>query len=153
MYSERRILFVCTGNLCRSPMAEYLFRHLMKDDGEWECSSAGTAAWAGQPASDQAIVALAEWDIDLTPHRSRCISPALIDSAEWILVMTEGHRRDIANYYPQSVDRIKDLGSFDSRVPGNEIGDPIGASLDVYRGVRDQIQRCLYDLVLFLKGK
>ncbi len=134
-------------------MAEYLFRHLMRKDGEWECGSAGTAAWAGQPASDHAVIALAEWDIDLTPHRSRCISPALIDSADWVMVMTEAHRRSIAAYYPQCVDRVKGLGTFDSRQPGCEISDPIGNSLDVYLGVRDQIQRCLCDLALFLKGK
>ncbi len=134
-------------------MAEYLFRHLMTRDGEWECGSAGTAAWAGQPASDYAIIALADWEIDLTPHRSRCVSPTLIDSADWIIVMTDAHRRDIAAHYPQSVDRIKRLGAFGARNQAHDIGDPIGTSLDVYRRVRDEIQHCLFDLVLFLKGK
>ncbi len=134
-------------------MAEYLFRHLTARDSEWECGSAGTAAWAGQPASDHAVIALAEKKIDLTPHRSRCVSPALIDSADWIVVMTEAHRLDLVTHYPQSAPRLKKLAEFDSRGSGRDIGDPIGSSLEVYRRIRDDIQRCLLDLVLFLKGK
>ncbi len=153
MDMDRRVLFVCTGNVCRSPMAEYIFRNLMARDDEWESGSAGTAAWDGQPASDYAVSALAEWNIDLTPHRSRRLRADLIEHADILVVMTRAHRQEIVTRHPRAADRIRTLRDFDARGGPPDIDDPIGASRDVYRHVRDDIHACLMDLILFLKGK
>ncbi len=153
MHINRRILFVCTGNICRSPIAEYLFRALTKEDDEWECGSAGTAAWEGQPASEHAVIALAEWDIDLTPHRSRRLRTVLADNADRIIVMTHAHRRGILEHWPHLDDRVKTLGEFGPRMQAHDVEDPIGASMEIYRRVRDDIYNCLLNLIISLKGK
>ena len=77
MSAIRKVLFVCTGNICRSPMAEFVFRHRTAGRKEIVCASAGVAAVHGQPATPEGVTALAEWKIDMTRHRSQPVSRKL----------------------------------------------------------------------------
>ncbi len=149
----KKILFVCTGNTCRSPMAEALFRLRIGDDAQWEASSAGIYAGAGSPASANAVQALEELGIDLSGHRSKPLSPGLVESAEMIVTMTAGHRFEILQSFPEVGNRVSLLKSFGtSKVPA-DIPDPFGGSLDFYKKTRDEIDRALSDLVLFLRSE
>ena len=103
-----KILFVCTGNLCRSPMAEGLMRHILQERGcsDVEVASVGTWAYDGNPATREAIETVRARGIDLEKHRSR---PAEVDElreADVIVAMTSVHVREIASLAPDVVDKV-----------------------------------------------
>ena len=147
---ERVLLFVCTGNICRSPMAEYLMRRWLGPDAEWHVESAGVSAADGLPASEEAIQVLRELGIALDPHRSRRLTPDLVDPASAIVVMTASHRSAIEASFPQARGKVFLLRSFGASGVDQDIEDPIGASVDTYRRVRDEINAVLPDLAIFL---
>jgi protein-tyrosine-phosphatase len=150
---KKLVVFVCTGNVCRSPMAEYLFRHRIGEDSDWEARSAGVFACSGLPASSGSQEALEDWKIDLAPHRSQPLTDELTRAADLIVVMTEQHRRDVAAQWPDRADRVKLLTSFGTNGDAPDIPDPIGMSIHVYRTTRDRIDSALADLILHLLGK
>jgi len=142
------LVFVCTGNICRSPMAEYLFREMIKDTHpDWRISSAGVAASYGIPASRFSVQALAEREIDLRPHRSQPVMPQMAANARLIIVMTSGHRAYLQDMYPATLNKTFLLMRFKRQATESDILDPIGLSLDVYRHVRDEITDALGGLV------
>ncbi len=148
------VLFVCTGNVCRSPMAEYVFRQYNKQHkSRWDAVSAGLAAGYGQAASPEAVQALKECRIDLTVHRSRPVSAELVQSAAVIVGMTGGHCEQLTRQYPDISQKTFLLMSFAS--PGGrlmDLADPIGMSVDVYRKTRDAISRAMPGLYEFVNG-
>lgn len=148
--SRPLVVMVCTGNICRSPMAKYLLRHWFGTDSPWEVESAGVGAMGGQPASEQAVIALADKGIDATRHRSRLLDQGLVDAADFIVVMTDDHRRIVQQRFPGARDKVHLLKSFGSAGRGDDIEDPIGQSVDVYREVRDEMNAVMPDLVLHL---
>ena len=148
--STRTIMFVCTGNVCRSPMAEYLLRHRLPRGSEWAVCSAGTSTGFGMPASLFAATALDEERIDLSPHQSRPLTRELVDAASLIVVMTSRHRDFIKATYPDAAEKIFMLKSFDP-IGGGDVDDPIGLTLETYRQIRDEIDRALPGLMSFME--
>jgi len=145
----RRILLVCTGNVCRSPMAEYLLRSAKPPEAPWEIFSAGLSATAGMPATAEAIQALQEWKLDLSGHRSRPLTSELVQRADLILAMTQQQADEIRSRFPEAASKVRLLGSFGVR-PVGEIPDPIGQSLSGYRRTRDLINSAVSDVILDL---
>jgi glycine hydroxymethyltransferase len=134
------VVFVCTGNVCRSPMAEALFRDLTKTQAGFISSSAGIGAADNQPPSAHSITAMRELGIDISDLRSRMISPAMVADADLILAMTFGHHDVLQMLFPEAADKIFLLREFEEAADGElEIDDPIGQPVEVYRACRDQI--------------
>lgn len=137
-----RLLFVCTGNTCRSAIAEALARKIIIERGlsDVEVQSAGTSAWDGAPASDGALLVGMERGLDLSQHRAQTLTRDLVNGADLVLAMG-----------PHHLERIEALGgagrshlitgfaSYGSSA--RPVTDPIGGELDVYRATVDELER------------
>ncbi len=130
----KRILFVCTGNTCRSPMAEYLLRAALKERGirNIRVSSAGLCAEPGQPMSVHAKKALALAGIRGGKFRSRLLTREMLEESNLILVMTESHKRALL-----PAKNVFTVGEF---AGGGDIPDPYGGSLEEYMKTRDALR-------------
>jgi len=145
----KRVLFVCTGNTCRSPMAEALFRHL-KGTNEWQEASAGIFAATGSPASPYAVEVLREKGIDLSRHRSQLLTSDLLDQSDLIITMTKGQEENLLQHFPEIEDKVYLINAFGtSKVPA-DVMDPFGGSIEMYKKTCDEIERAVGDLVLFI---
>jgi len=148
----KTILFVCTGNVCRSPMAESLFRHAVRKQSGFRVFSAGLGAINGQPPSVHAVQAMRELGVELSGFRSRMLSADLVHEADYIFGMTRGHVEGITLLYPQAAEKTFLLREFDETLGAYEkdIADPIGGSLEVYLECRDQIEKGIAAVLKFI---
>ncbi len=133
-----RIVFVCTGNTCRSPMAEGLLRKRLRGAARCEVLSAGLHAHVGAPPSPTAVRAAAEVGVDISGHRVRSMTDALAFSATFLVAMTEAHAIELRRRFPFASAKVRLIGSFaDGAGEARDVPDPFGGSLDDYRsGVR-----------------
>ncbi|PYK98541.1 MAG: ribose 5-phosphate isomerase B [Verrucomicrobia bacterium] len=145
-------LIVCTGNVCRSPMAEGLFRHAVKGRGDFCVLSAGVGAIEGQPPSAYAVQALGELGIDISQQRSRMLTAEVVNQADYIFGMTHGHVDAINLLYPQAAEKTFLLREFDETLDvfEKDIPDPIGGSYEVYLDCRDQIEQGIASMLKFI---
>jgi glycine hydroxymethyltransferase len=149
----RNVLFVCTGNICRSPMAQGLFADLVRGRRDIEVTSAGIGAVGGQPPSPYAVEVMAELGIDIRNIRSKPLMAELVRRADFIFVMTYGHLDSMLLLFPSAAEKTFLLREFETELPvmEREVSDPIGQSCYVYRECRDQLRAAmprLLDLVL-----
>lgn len=130
------ILFICTGNTCRSPMAAALFNDMRAGQGlPPAAESAGLAAVPGEPAAENAVAALRELGIDLSAHRARRLTRALLENCGAAYAMSASHRALIAAMAPELLHKV--------HVLGGGIDDPFGQDIGIYRACRDALQTAL----------
>jgi glycine hydroxymethyltransferase len=149
----KTVLFICTGNVCRSPMAEGIFRHAVQGRGSYRVISAGLGAMEGQPPSIYAVQAVKELGIDISHQRSRMLTPEMVAQADYIFGMTHSHVDTVMLLYPQAAEKTFLLREFDETLDTFEkdISDPIGGSYEVYESCRDQIEQGIVSLLRFIE--
>jgi glycine hydroxymethyltransferase len=149
----KTILFICTGNVCRSPMAEGLFRHAVKGRGEFRILSAGLGAMDGQPPTHHSVQAMRELGIDISRQHSSALTAEAVRSADLILGMTHSHVDTIHLLYPAAAEKTFLLREFDDTLEPYEkdISDPIGSPYEIYVECRDQIEQGIVTLLKFME--
>jgi len=143
------ILFVCTGNTCRSPLAAGFLKKLLERNplGEIKIGSAGLAALPGSPPSFHSLRVALENSVSLEDHQARLVTSELIDNADLIVVMEPGHQQQLLDLYPQSSGKVLLLRQFARYGPRNRgIHDPYGGNLEAYRFCFEDIKECVESL-------
>lgn len=173
----RRLLFICTGNTCRSPMAEVLASSILEKQGKsvcWETASAGIAAFPGDEATTEARAVMAQRGLDLSRHRSRRVTVYDVEEAHLVLTMTMAQREALRRLFPDFTSRIRllaevacneaaaSLQKYDElRADGDfrqaaavaallephEIPDPIGEEVSAYEAVAEKLEKMLFLLL------
>ena len=127
-----KVLMICTGNTCRSPLAQVL---LQKQHPDWEVRSAGVMAETGSPAAAHSRELARQIAQDLESHRAQSVSPELVEWADHILCMTGGHLKSLTRSFPEAAPKARTLGA--------DISDPVGQSMAVYQRTAEQIEAAL----------
>jgi protein-tyrosine-phosphatase len=158
MLEKKRVLFVCTGNTCRSPMAEGLFRKLVAEKVDYEVlGSAGVAAYPGDKISPETMAVLkAEGaDAGMQDFGSRLVDEELLEKATHVFAMTESHLDMLLSAFPDCAEKcnlVCDFVSFDGKV-GVDVPDPIGQGPKAYKMVAQVFQHALPAVVMFMDGE
>ena len=155
-----KVLFVCTGNTCRTPMAEGILRHFLTQQGidHIEVSSAGTFGLDNHPASEYAIVVCRDWGIDISGHRSRKLDRQMLASSDLILAMAYEHYQILKQLYPSGneVHLIKNFPKKGADSHSEGIEDPIGGPLELYSRtfleLDEVIRKILPDIIRFAQS-
>ena len=136
------LLFVCTGNTCRSPMAAAIMNKLCQESNlDVRIESAGMFATDGEKASDEAVEAIKKYDIDLSDHISQQITPDLIEKSDMIITMTEAHKMVLEDMAREKTCTLCELADI-----SGDIDDPFGGDVEDYIEVADKLYIALTQL-------
>jgi protein-tyrosine-phosphatase len=146
------VLMVCTGNICRSPMAEGLLKWMLPESLKEivSVSSVGTHALVGNRAEQNAVQVMENYGVDISHHRGRLIDSDIVRSSGLILVMESGHKRLIEKMTSKASNALM-LGKFNPDDSLKDIFDPYGRHLEDYTRCAAVIHSCLDGVVEFLK--
>lgn len=142
-----KIVFICTGNTCRSPMAEGLFKSMNGEQKTGlEAISAGIFTNNGMPASENAVIAAKELGADISNHKSQMLNGGIVNNAKYLVCMTGAHYDQILLRFPNASDKLFTL------LP-NDIDDPFGGNIDDYRKCATQIKSAVESIIERLSKK
>jgi protein-tyrosine phosphatase len=148
--SDLKVLFVCTGNTCRSPMAEQIFNERAKDPSV-HASSAGLDAKAVSPISPQAVDALTSLGFHPTEHSSSPVSTEAVEEADVILTFTQDQKNELGDRFPAAIEKLFTISEYANGEQGQDVLDPYGKSDEVYRKTAETIDSLVKVIVSSLK--
>ncbi|MDU5079812.1 low molecular weight protein arginine phosphatase [uncultured Tissierella sp.] len=141
------VLFVCTGNTCRSPMAEGILKSIAKEKKlSLEVKSAGISVFDGDNASRNSIEAMKKIGIDISKHKARQLHRDLVDEADLILTMSKPHKEIIISNFPSAKDKIFALLEYVYKID-KDIADPYGGNLLLYEHTREEIYKAIKKII------
>ncbi|MFC7336984.1 low molecular weight protein arginine phosphatase [Haloferula chungangensis] len=153
MSASKSVLFVCTGNTCRSPMAEGLFKKATKDRGDYRVASAGLAAYPGSPLSLETQNLLKARGVSLDGFESQPVSEELIDQATHVFAMTASHLQALVSLFPKHEDKFYLACEF-VEIPGQglacDVPDPYGMDRRAYEDVAKTLDLAIPTLIAFI---
>ena len=153
----KRILFVCLGNQCRSPMAEHLFKQILARSKnskakEIAVTSASTGIYDGAPASRKTIEVMRRRGIDLSGFRAKQVTPELIDWADLILAMDRRNKKAIINMLPDAAAKTFTLKEYAGDDDNPDVEDPVGQPIEQYEKCANEIEDALIKVIKKLTG-
>lgn len=146
----KKILFVCTGNTCRSPMAEVIFNHEaknMKINQEYVAWSAGLYAVNNEMASQNSIKAMSTLGLDISQHRAQRINVDMIEKSHLILTMGVSHKSELNRLFPKFSDKIFTIYEFIQDDKLSDIEDPYGMPLEKYLECANEIKKAVFTII------
>ncbi len=153
--SRDTVVFVCTANICRSPLAEKLLAHALAAEPaplkDLKVVSAGVSAFGGEPASNNSVKALKPVGLDLSQHRSRPLSQSLIDRAVAVFCMTQTHRALVEMQFNLTTPHLYLMRDLMPECDNREIPDPYGQDIRAYEACRDSMVEAIPSIVEFLR--
>ncbi|MDI9258817.1 low molecular weight protein arginine phosphatase [Alicyclobacillus sendaiensis] len=137
------ILFVCTGNTCRSPMAAAFLRRLVEERAlDWKVDSAGLMAMEGAPMTEHAAQALARRQVPAEGHAAKRLTRDMLREADLVLTMSRSHRQALVDVFPELAEKVHTLHAFAHEVPEDEaqdVVDPFGGGEEVYEACAEHL--------------
>lgn len=153
MTEKKHVLFVCTGNTCRSPMAEGLFKKAIVGRKDYEMSSAGIAATRGAPCNPETVSLLKKRKIELTGFGSRLVTEEILKNSTHVFAMTQAHLDALESRFPQYAYKFFLMCEF-VNIPGQglamDIPDPIGMGRSAYEGVAEVFDQAIPTLIAYM---
>jgi protein-tyrosine-phosphatase len=148
----KNVLFVCTGNTCRSPMAEALFRELVRERADYRVSSAGVAAAPGMPANKHTTALLKEHGLDLASFQSRMLDQKTLEQATHVFAMSSHHMAAIADEFPAQADKVYLVSEFvaEDTLRGRDVSDPFGQGRSAYEETLRDLSKILPSLLAYI---
>lgn len=153
MSDLKHVLFVCTGNTCRSPMAEGLFHKAIAGREDFTVSSAGVAASKGTPVSRDTQNILIKRGAPLKNFASRPVSAAILESATHVFAMTEGHLAVLESRFPEHADKfflVREFSGISDKRQGIDVPDPIGMGAAAYEEVAKVLDAAIPSIIAYV---
>lgn len=139
------VLFVCTGNTCRSAMAEGIYNHLYKG-----ATSRGVMADEGSPASENAVKVMAKIGIDITNHRAKQLRREDIENADIVICMTGGHKMNVLSLFPEAKEKVFSIREY---LHAADVLDPYGRGEEEYERCAEELYEYVQKIVIYEKLK
>ena len=153
MSAHKHVLFVCTGNTCRSPMAEGLLRKAIAGRDDFSVSSAGVAASKAAPVSRETLKALTKRGAKLENFRSRPVSEEILQEATHVFAMTEGHLSALEAYFPEHSEKfflVREFSGIADKREGMDVPDPIGMGPAAYEEVAKVLESAIPSIIAYV---
>ncbi len=153
MPDAKHVLFVCTGNTCRSPMAEGLFRKAIEERDDFTVGSAGVAAYKGSSASPETLSILKKRGASLDGFKSRPVTDALLKQATHVFAMTEGHLAMLEARFSDHADKfylVREFSGISDKRQGIDVPDPIGMGMGAYEEVAKVLEAAIPKIIAYV---